>query len=451
MKTTALILAAGRGTRMHSDAPKVLAGVLGDPMLRHVREALRPAFGDDVIVVTGHGADLVERALPGGRFVRQEEQLGTGHAVQCALPALKADGCRRVFVVNGDAPLLTPDIVASFLEGAAGADLAFASIVLDDPAAYGRIIRDAEGRVTGIVEAKDYDAARLGPAGGEVNAGMYVMDLALAERLLPRLKADNAGGEYYLTDLVALALADGGDVRGIPCGRDERLLGVNSPGELAAAEEILRAATAARLLDSGVRLHAPDLVRVSPLSTVEPGADITGPCEIRGASRIGRGAVIESHCVIRDSVVEGGAEIRSFSHLENAHVGRGALVGPYARLRPGADLGEESHVGNFVELKKARLGRGAKANHLSYLGDADIGAGTNIGAGTITCNYDGRDKHRTVIGERAFIGSNSAMVAPVTVGSDTLVGAGSVITQDVPDGHWGIARGRQRNIPVRKR
>ena len=279
---------------------------------------------------------------------------------------------------------------------------------------------------------------------------MYYIDVALAARLLPRVDKANKSGEYYVTDLVALALAEGSVVRGLDCGSDASLMGINSPVELARMEDVLRQRTVQAMLEKGVVVHAPESVRVSPLATVEPGATLTGPCEIFGASHVCAGATVLSHCVIRDSRIDGGAEIRSFSHLESAHVGAGALVGPYARLRPGAELGEQSHVGNFVELKKTTLGKGAKANHLSYLGDSQIGEGTNIGAGTITCNYDGKHKYQTKIGQHAFIGSNTALVAPVAVGDGALVGAGSVITKDVPEGQLGIARGHQKNLPYKR-
>ncbi len=416
-------------------------------MLRHVREALRPVCGDDVLIVVGHRAELIEAAFAGERFVRQTEQLGTGHALMQALPALRAAGCEMALVVNGDTPLLRTETAARFMREAEGADLAFATISLGEPGAYGRVVRDAEGRVQAVVEAKDYDMERYGAPTGEVNAGMYAVRLELAEALLPRLSNANRSGEYYITDLIGLAAAEERDVRGVQCGGDESLMGVNSPRELAAAEECMRAAVVSELLDKGVLLHAPALVRVSPLADIEPGAELSGPCDILGASRVERGARIDAYCVVRDSHVSSGAEIRSFSHLEQARVGQGALVGPYARLRPGALLERNSHVGNFVELKKARLGAGSKANHLTYLGDAEIGEGVNIGAGTITCNYDGRNKFKTVIGNGSFIGSNTALVAPVTVGENTLVGAGSVITSDVADGELAIARGRQKNMP----
>jgi len=448
-KNAALILAAGKGTRMHSDRPKVLQTLLGAPMLACVTAALRPVFADDVWIVAGHRADMVQAAFPDARFVLQEEQLGTGHALMQALPALMQAGCTHLLVVNGDVPLLSEKLVRFFLAESVGADLAFATIELENPGAYGRVVRQ-QGKVRAIVEAKDYDAALYGSCPNEVNAGMYYCSLAAVETLLPRITNSNKSGEYYITDLIGLAVAEHYKVLGVQCGRDDALLGVNSPVELSRMEETLRARIANDLLASGVILHAPDLVRVGPQANIEAGAELTGPCEIYGNTSIARGANVASHCVVRDCRIAEGAEIRSFSHLDSAIVGPGALVGPFARLRPGAELEEQSHVGNFVELKKARLGKGAKANHLTYLGDAEIGEGTNIGAGTITCNYDGKHKFKTLIGRSAFIGSNVALVAPVSVGDDALVGAGSVITHDVPANQLGIAREKQKNLP-RKR
>ena len=311
LQTAALILAAGKGTRMHSDKPKVLQTVLGEPMLRYVLEAVRPVFDGRVLVVVGHQAGMVEAAFPDAAFVRQEQQLGTGHALMQAMPALEGQ-CERVLVVNGDTPLLSEDVVRHFVEASAGADLAFATIELDDPAAYGRVVRAAGGGVRAIVEAKDYDPALYGPEPHEVNAGMYCVRLDLADRLLPRIGNANKSGEYYITDLISLAVAEGCKVQGVQCGRDESLMGVNSPLELSRSEECLRGRVVDGLLRSGVMLHAPALVRISPLATVEPGAEITGPCEIYGRSVVRRGARIDSHCVLRDTVIEAGAEIRSF-------------------------------------------------------------------------------------------------------------------------------------------
>lgn len=452
-KQAACVLAAGKGTRMHSRRPKVLQRVLGEPMLRYVLAALEPHFGRDIYVVTGFGADMVRKAVEDmgetPTFVHQEEQLGTGHALAQALPALRADGVDRVLVVNGDIPLITADILGQFLTSAGDRDLAFATIALDNPGAYGRVVRE-EGRLVGIVEAKDYDADRLGAPSGEVNAGLYLLRTELAERLLPRLSNANKSGEYYITDLVGMALEEGAGVEGIVCDSTVALLGVNSPLELHEAEEALRENVNRALMASGVLIHAPESARISPFARIEPGAEISGPCEITGGCVIHADARVSCNCVLENSEVLSGAEIRPFCHLEKAKVGEGALVGPYARLRPGAVLGTDSHVGNFVELKKTVLGEGAKANHLSYLGDAEIGPRTNIGAGTITCNYDGRNKFRTVIGENAFIGSNTALVAPVRVGDHALVGAGSTVTGDVPDGELAIARARQKNLGPRR-
>ena len=274
LQTAALILAAGKGTRMHSDKPKVLQTVLGEPMLRYVLEAVRPVFDGRVLVVVGHQAGMVEAAFPDASFVHQEQQLGTGHALMQAMPALEGQ-CERVLVVNGDTPLLSEDVVRHFVEASEGADLAFATIELDDPAAYGRVVRAADGSVRAIVEAKDYDPALYGPEPHEVNAGMYCVRLDLAARLLPRIGNANKSGEYYITDLISLAVAEGCKVQGVQCGRDESLMGVNSPLELSRSEEFLRERVVDGLLRSGVMLHAPALVRISPLATVEPGAEIT--------------------------------------------------------------------------------------------------------------------------------------------------------------------------------
>lgn len=448
-----MVLAAGKGTRMHSDVPKVLRTILAEPMLAYVLSAMAPVCGGGMHVVIGHGAQAVRKAFPdmADRFVTQAEQRGTGHALAAALPVLEAAGYGHVLVVNGDVPLLTPDILTGFLSEAMGldADLAFATIELDDPGAYGRVVRTSGG--VRIVEAKDFDAARHGPATGEINAGLYFMRLPLARDLTPKLGDDNKSGEYYITDLVGLASQAGATVAAIRRGRDAALLGVNSPRELAAAEEQVRRRVVDALYEAGVMVRSPDQVRVGPHVAVDPGAVVCGPCEIYGRSRIGTGARVASHVVVRDSELAPGSEVLSFCHLEGARVGEGCKVGPFARLRPGAVLMREARVGNFVEVKKSVLEEGVKAGHLTYLGDARVEAGTNIGAGTITCNYDGVNKHATVIGENAFIGSNTALVAPVTVGAGALVGAGSVITKDVPDGALAVGRARQTTIERKRR
>lgn len=448
----ALILAAGKGTRMHSSRPKVLQTLLGDPMLRHVHRALRPLFGRRVFAVIGHGAAAVEKEFKedGLQFILQEEQLGTGHAVSISLPALLRSGAAELLVVNGDTPLISTSSVERFIAHCAAekSDLAFISLTLKDPASFGRVLRK-EGRKNGavqaIIEAKDYNAALHGPEPGEINAGIYHLKLDKLSPLFQSIINENKSGEYYLTDLVALAVSAGFKVTAFDAGDNPELLGINSPLELESAEELLRERVIRGLLTSGVIIHGAQGVRVSPLSSIEPGAEIFGPCEVRGNSLLKRGCKVGPYCYIKDSEVGSGSEVREFSHLEGAEVGRDCVVGPYARLRPGAELEEGSHVGNFVELKKTRLGKGAKANHLSYLGDSEIGAGSNIGAGTITCNYDGKNKFKTIIGENAFIGSNSALVAPIKIGDNALVAAGSTLTKDVPDGSLAVARQRQIN------
>ncbi|WP_300157783.1 bifunctional UDP-N-acetylglucosamine diphosphorylase/glucosamine-1-phosphate N-acetyltransferase GlmU [Solidesulfovibrio sp.] len=441
----ALILAAGKGTRMKSDAPKVLKTLLGEPMLWYGQNALAGLFGRRVLTVVGHRADLVAAAFPHltDRFVLQAEQLGTGHALAQAMPRLLEEGYEHVLVANGDAPLVTAGSLAAFMEAALSArsDVAFVSIELPEAGAYGRVVR-RDGAVR-IVEAKDYDASRHGPATGEINAGVYLLRLAAVAPLLSRLSNDNKSGEYYITDLVGLAQAEGLTVLAVNRGDDPAYCGINSPTELVAAEEVLRRRIVAGLLEAGVVVRAADSVRVGPRAAVAPGVELCGPLELYGATSIAAGACVSSHNVLVDAAIGENVTVHPFCHLQGARVARGAQVGPFARLRPGAVLEEDSRVGNFVEMKKSTLGKGAKAGHLTYLGDAKVGAGSNIGAGTITCNYDGVNKHATTIGEGAFIGSNSSLVAPVTVGAGALVGAGSVITSDVPDGALALGRGRQ--------
>lgn len=434
---------------MKSDKPKVLRTLLGEPMLGLVYAACKPVFGQNIVIICGYGANEVRKTISDAIFVEQKEQLGTGHALLTALPALKKRGATTITVLNGDAPLVTTADIRTFLAKAKAADLAFATISLNDPAAYGRVVR-RDGKLCGIWEAKDYDQALWGEPTGEVNAGLYYLNLAAIEPLVRQLRNDNQSGEYYITDLVGLALKQNLDARGIACGNDQNLLGVNSPLELARAENILAERVATDLLEKGVLIHAPQLARISPLAQIEPGAEICGPCEISGESKIAAGASIASHCVIKNSNIAKDAVIKPFSCLEGANIGPNAQVGPYSRLRPEAEVCANARVGNFVEMKKARLGEGAKASHLTYLGDADIGANANIGAGTITCNYDGQAKHRTIIGENAFIGSNTALVAPVQIGDDALIGAGSTITKNVADNALAITRAPQKSLPRRK-
>ena len=447
----AVILAAGKGTRMHSDNPKVLQTLLGESMLYYVAATAQTAAAH-VLTVVGHGQELVRKAHPEltDGFVVQTEQKGTGHALQVAWDHVRATGATHCLVLNGDAPLVRADALDDLMNSAReGADLAFLTTVLPDAGAFGRVLRGADGEVLGIVEAKDFDPALHGEDTGEVNTGLFCLSVAAVENTLFSLTSANRAGEYYITDLVSIGATSGLKIHALKREGAFDLLGVNSPQELAQAEERLRSETVARLLEAGVLLHHPEQIAIGPRAVVEPGAELTGPCRILGNTHVARGATVGAFCQITDSNLEPGSSVREFCHLENASLAPGSIVGPYARLRPGAELRENSRVGNFVEMKKAVLGPGAKASHLTYLGDAYVGAGANIGAGTITCNYDGQNKHHTHIGAGAFVGSNTALVAPVTVGDGALVGAGSVITKDVPEGALAVARARQTNIDGR--
>lgn len=448
---TALVLAAGKGTRMHSPRPKVLQTILNEPMLYYVYAALEPLFNENVLTVVGHGADMVEAAFPemADRLVEQSEQLGTGHALQVAWDAVKETGATHCLVINGDTPLVTEDALKRLVEVAGCCDLAFMTISPRDPASFGRVVRSKDHHIKAIVEAKDYDMNVHGPVRGEVNAGIYLLKIESMESLLDELKNENKSGEYYITDLVELAVQKGLTVDGVQCGDDLSLMGINSPRELLVAEKALREQIVENLIDEGVLIHNPDTVIIGPAVSVEPGVEIFGHCEIYGESTVRAGARMGSYNYITDSNFETGCDVRQFCHIEGAEVGPDCWVGPYARLRPGAVLKKGARVGNFVEMKKATLGEGAKASHLTYLGDAEVGSGANVGAGTITCNYDGKNKFVTTIGEGAFIGSNTALVAPVTVGRDALIGAGSTITKDVPDESAAIARGKQVNLKRR--
>lgn len=446
----ALVLAAGKGTRMRSDLPKVLHALLGEPMLWYVHQTLDSLFEDRVHTVVGFGADQVRKAFPerAERFIHQAEQLGTGHALQVAWQTLKARGVRHLLVANGDTPLLPSERVRQLVEEALAreAALAFLSITPADPGAFGRVLRGDDGRVLAIVESKDYDEAVHGEDRGEVNAGIYFLDMQAIESLLPLLTSGNKSGEFYITDLVDLAVAEGLPVTAVECGDAPELMGINSPFELVCAEERLAAGIVAQWLQHGVLVRNPGLARIGPRAALEPGAEICGPCELYGRVVVHRGARVDAYCSLRDSELAEGAWLRHFSHLEGARLGPNSIAGPYARLRPGAVLEDDARVGNFVEMKKAVLGKGAKANHLTYLGDAEVGPDSNIGAGTITCNYDGKNKHKTVIGQGVFIGSNTALVAPIVIGEGALVGAGSTLTKDVAPGELAIARQRQKNL-----
>jgi bifunctional UDP-N-acetylglucosamine pyrophosphorylase/glucosamine-1-phosphate N-acetyltransferase len=426
----AVILAAGQGTRMKSALPKVLHRIAGRTLIDHAIDAVQGLGCERTVVVVGaHSPEVrahVAARLGEDAIAVQDPPRGTGHAVLAAKAAL-ADFAGDVVVTYGDHPLFTADVIAPLFElRGAGADMAVLGFEPADAARYGRLVLN-DGALEKIVEAADASPAQL--AIHACNTGVLAAPAQLLFELLGRVGSENAKGEYYLTDVVGLANAAGRRVQ-VAFAPEERTLGVNSQGELAAAEAAFQRRRRSELMDEGVTMVAPDTVYLAWDTAIAPGA------------------VIEPNVIFASGVtVEAGVVIRAFSHLEGAVVRAGAIVGPYARLRPGADIGEDAHIGNFVEVKKVKVGRGAKANHLAYLGDGSVGAGANIGAGTIFCNYDGFDKFDTHVGEGAFIGSNSALVAPVTVGPGAYTGSGSVITRDVAENALALGRGPQVEKP----
>lgn len=448
MSLDIVILAAGQGTRMRSALPKVLHPVAGKSMLGHVIDTARQLSPRKIHVVIGHGAELVRERLAANDvdFVLQAEQLGTGHAVAQALPHIEAD---KVLILYGDVPLTQVETLSRLLEQASDTQLGLLTVNLADPTGYGRIIRDPAGVVQAIVEHKDASEAQR--AIREGNTGILAVPGKRLGDWLGRLSNSNAQGEYYLTDVIAMAVADGLVVATETAQEEMEVLGANDRIQLAQLERYYQQRAARRLMTQGVTLLDPARFDLRGEVTVGRDVQIDINVILEGKVVIEDGVQIGPNCVIKDSTLRRGAIVKANSHLEGAELGEGADCGPFARLRPGAKLGAKAHVGNFVELKNAVLGEGAKAGHLSYLGDAEIGARTNIGAGTITCNYDGANKFKTVMGEDVFIGSNSSLVAPVTLGDGATTGAGSTVTQDVPAKALAVGRAKQRNIEGWKR
>ncbi|HEX6707516.1 MAG TPA: bifunctional UDP-N-acetylglucosamine diphosphorylase/glucosamine-1-phosphate N-acetyltransferase GlmU [Albitalea sp.] len=449
-----VIMAAGKGTRMKSARPKVLHRLAGRSLLQHVLQTASTLGADRIIVITGHGAEEVEASAgtSGAVFVRQMPQLGTGHAVQQAAPMLHDQG--TTLILNGDVPLVAPATARHLIDDCAGERLALLTIELPDATGYGRVIRDAEGdEVLGIVEHKDATPEQR--AIREVYTGMMAAPNAALKRWLSQLTNDNVQGEYYLTDVVAMAEAEGVHVVATRAANETEVLGVNSPAQLADLERRYQRGLADALMEQGVRIADPARFDVRGELACAPDVDIDVNCVFEGRVEIGEGAHIGPHCYIRNAVIAPHAVIHPFTHMDGealgVKIGRGALVGPFARLRPGADLGEEVHIGNFVEVKNSTLGKGAKANHLAYLGDATVGERVNYGAGSITANYDGANKHRTVIGPEVHVGSNCVLVAPLTLGEGATIGAGSTINKDAPPGQLTVARARQMSITGWKR
>ncbi|HZX51680.1 MAG TPA: bifunctional UDP-N-acetylglucosamine diphosphorylase/glucosamine-1-phosphate N-acetyltransferase GlmU [Pseudomonas sp.] len=448
MSLDIVILAAGQGTRMRSALPKVLHPVAGKSMLGHVIDTARLLKPQGIHVVIGHGAELVRERLAADdlNFVLQSEQLGTGHAVAQALPALSAE---RVLILYGDVPLIEVETLQRLLQQVSEQQLGLLTVNLKDPTGYGRIVRDEQGVVNAIVEHKDASAKQRLISEG--NTGILAVPGQKLGDWLGRLSNSNAQGEYYLTDVIAMAVADGLVVATEQAADEMEVLGANDRIQLSQLERHYQYRAARRLMVQGVTLIDP--ARFDLRGEVTVGRDVSIDINVilEGRVVIEDGVQIGPNCVIKNSTLRKGAIVKANSHLEGAEVGEGADCGPFARLRPGSVLGARAHVGNFVELKNAVLGEGAKAGHLSYLGDAEIGARTNIGAGTITCNYDGANKFKTILGEDVFIGSNSALVAPVILGDGATTGAGSVITADVPANTLAVGRAKQRNIEGWKR
>ena len=452
-----VIMAAGKGTRMKSDRPKVLHELAGRSLLEHVLHTAGAVAADRIVVVTGHGAEQVEAAVraPNLQFVRQAPQLGTGHAVQQAAPQLHGDGI--TLILNGDTPLIEAATLRALVDACAGDKLALLTVTLADATGYGRILRrtaaDGNSTVQAIVEHKDATPEQR--AISEVYTGAMAAPTALLKRWLARLDNRNAQGEYYLTDVVAFAVADGVPVVAAQPRRASEVLGVNSPQQLAELERLCQRDQADALMNAGVRLADP--ARIDVRGSLQCGIDVSIDvnCVFEGVVSLGDRVRVGANCVIRNAVIGDEVVIHPYTHIDGdtlgVSIGRGSLIGPYARLRPGAVLGAEVHIGNFVEVKNSTLADGAKANHLAYLGDATVGERVNFGAGSITANYDGAKKHRTEIGADVHVGSNCVLVAPVTVGAGATLGAGSTITRQAPAGQLTVVRGRQVSLPTWKR
>lgn len=447
MAHAVVILAAGLGTRMKSKLPKVLHPLLGKPLVGYCIDTAFASGAEKVVVVVGHGAEQVLQAFadyPNLSFVVQEQQLGTAHALAQAQPVL-ADFRGPIVVTQGDTPLTRVETLTGLVNTLQnqGAGMALLTMRLEDPTGYGRILRDEQGQILGNVEQKD--ATPEQSAIREINPGVYCFDTSLWEKLR-RVDNQNAAGEYYLPDLIRIYREAGQKVASIESKDTGELLGVNSRHQLAQVERVLLERLRAYWMAQGVRMIQPESIYLEPSVELAPDVTLWPGVILRGQTRLGEGVEVGAYAVLSDTVVEAGGRIKSHTVCEEAHISSGADAGPFARLRPKAYLEEGAHVGNFVELKNARLGRRAKAGHLAYLGDAEIGEESNIGAGVITANYDGQRKHKTIIGKRVFVGSNSVLIAPVTLADDAFVAGGSGINQDVPEGALAIARERQRNI-----
>lgn len=446
-KCQAIILAAGSGTRMKSQFPKVAHEILGKPMVNYVIDEVKRAGIEEIILVTGYGNEIVEK-LVGERKVtiaRQEDQRGTGDAVRSALPFM-SEGREDIFVLCGDAPLIRAETLKKLLKLHRKEDATITMVtgVFEDPTGYGRVIREPSGAIARIVEEKD--ASKEERTINEVNSGSYLFDTRFLEENIEALVPDNIQREYYLTDLVYNAFFNGKRVSGALVDDSDEIIGINSREELAVASGILSMRIAERLMKAGVTIEDPYNAYIGPDVKIGPDTVIEPGSIIRGKTKIGRNVRIAAGAYIEDSEIRQRAEIRPYSVVIQSIVGKGARVGPFAHLRPETVLMEDARIGNFVEVKKSVIGKGSKANHLAYVGDATVGTNANIGAGTITCNYDGIAKHNTVIGDGVFVGSDTQFVAPVTIGKGAIIGAGSTVTDNVPPFALALSRAKQENI-----
>jgi len=454
MNLDIVILAAGRGTRMNSNIPKVLHQIGGDSMLGHVLHAARKLESEQIHIVIGYGAQQIIDGFSSDKqlqWARQEQQLGTGHAVMQAMPAVNStDSDKLVLVLYGDVPLTNFSTLAKLVELASGNTLCILTLVSENPTGLGRIIRDDSGAITRIVEEKD--ASDEQKQIKEINTGIMVIPAAKLDTWLNSLGNDNAQGEYYLTDVVAMAAADNDcAITALVIDDENEVQGVNDKAQLARLERQFQMNNAEQLLEAGVLLRDPS--RLDIRGEIETGSDVEIDINaiFEGKVSLGNGVKIGANVVIKDSKIADNAIILAGTNIDGAEIGKGASVGPYARIRPGTVLKENTKIGNFVETKNAIIGKGSKASHLAYIGDAEIGENVNIGAGAIFCNYDGVNKHKTIVGNNVFVGSNSVLVAPVTLADNTFVAAGSSINSDVPADSLAVSRAKQRNIPGWKR
>ncbi|WP_395338536.1 bifunctional UDP-N-acetylglucosamine diphosphorylase/glucosamine-1-phosphate N-acetyltransferase GlmU [Ningiella sp. W23] len=455
MALSVIILAAGKGTRMKSDLPKVLHPIANKPIVEHIINTVQSIDSDTINLVYGHGGDMLKEALRDYslNWCLQEEQLGTGHAVMQAQTHISDSD--DVMILVGDAPLISKETLESLIHAKQSCDLALLTVNLDDPTGMGRIVRDPQSdNISAIVEHKDASPEQLQIS--EINTGMMIMSGANLKRWLSALSNDNAQNEYYLTDVIAMAASEGKRIQSAQPQWQQEVEGINNRKQLAALECAYQHRLADKLMEDGVHIFDPYRIDVRGELSCGKDVSIDVNAVFEGNVVLGDRVKIGPNCVLKNCEIGSDTVIEAFSHIQDAKVQSNCTIGPYARLRPGADLGEGAKVGNFVEIKKAKVGKGSKVNHLSYIGDAELGEGVNIGAGTITCNYDGVNKFKTDIGDDVFIGSNSALVAPVTIQKGATVGAGSTITKSVEADNLAIARGKQRNIsswqkPVKKK